>query len=88
MPTIAWVNGIPIRMYLNDHAPPHFHAYSEGGEARIDIVTGEVIGGRLKPTARRLLKEWTLENHAALMRNWELARAQQPLEHIPSEADD
>ncbi len=88
MPTIAWVDGIPIRMYFNDHAPAHFHAYHEGGEARIDIATGELISGRLKPTAHRILKAWTLDNREALMQNWDRARREQPLEHIPSHADD
>ena len=26
MPTIAQFYGIIIRMFFNDHAPPHFHA--------------------------------------------------------------
>ncbi len=29
MPTISWFYGISIRMFLNDHPPPHFHAYYE-----------------------------------------------------------
>jgi len=27
MPTISWFYGIAIRMFYNDHAPPHFHAF-------------------------------------------------------------
>jgi hypothetical protein len=27
MPTISQFYGITIRMYFDDHPPPHFHAY-------------------------------------------------------------
>ena len=26
-----------IRMYHRDHAPPHFHVYYQGNEAKIDV---------------------------------------------------
>jgi len=32
MPTISWFYGISIRMYFNDHAPPHFHAIIGGDD--------------------------------------------------------
>jgi len=41
MPTIAWFNGISIRMFFNDHAPPHFHAFTEVREAKVNIATGD-----------------------------------------------
>ena len=36
MPTIAYFYGIAIRMFFNDHPPPHFHARYAGREARIE----------------------------------------------------
>jgi hypothetical protein len=33
MPEISRFYGIVIRMYHNDHAPPHFHAYYSGDMA-------------------------------------------------------
>jgi len=44
MPTISTFYGIFIRMYFNDHAPPHFHAIHGEHEATIAIATGEEIG--------------------------------------------
>jgi len=32
MPTISWFYGNSIRMYFNDHAPPHFHAIIGGDD--------------------------------------------------------
>jgi hypothetical protein len=88
MPTIAWVNGIAIRMFFNDHAPPHIHAYKDAYEARIAIETGELLSGRLPATARWLVRQWILENRAALMQNWQKARHGEPLERIPDHAND
>jgi hypothetical protein len=30
MPTIAYFLGIAVRMFFNDHAPPHFHVRYQG----------------------------------------------------------
>jgi len=56
MPTIAFFNGIAIRMFFNDHALAHIHAYHGGQEAKFDIMTGEMIGGRLGASQRRLVQ--------------------------------
>lgn len=83
MPTISIFYGIAIRMYLKDHAPPHFHAVYGTDEAQVSIASGEPIEGRLPRTAARLVKEWALANQAALMENWDNARSNQPMERIP-----
>jgi hypothetical protein len=82
MPTISWFYGIAIRMYLNDHSPPHFHAVYGEFEAQIVIETGEILNGFLPATARRLVREWAEKNQTALKRNWECARSGEPLEKI------
>jgi hypothetical protein len=51
MPMIAWFYGIATRMYFLDHPPPHFQAVYGEHEANVSIATGEVIEGRLPPTA-------------------------------------
>jgi hypothetical protein len=83
MPTIASFYGIYIRMYLRDHAPPHFHAMYQGSEAFVSIETGRVIEGRLPGVATRLVREWTLAHRTELWDNWARARAGEPLERIP-----
>lgn len=47
MPIISIFFGIVIRMYHNDHAPPHFHASYQGFEALIRISDGSVMAGSL-----------------------------------------
>ena len=56
MPTISIFYGIAIRMYFQDHAPPHFHATYAEHEAQIDIATGQIIKGSLPKVARRLVR--------------------------------
>lgn len=58
MPTIAYFYGIAIRMFFNDHPPPHFFASYSGHEANVSIETGEVIEGHLPANAARLVKQW------------------------------
>ena len=43
MPEISRFYGIVIKMFFDDHAPPHFHAQYSGQEALIDIRTFAVI---------------------------------------------
>ena len=88
MPTIAYFLGIAVRMFYNDHAPPHFHVRYQGFRARIRISDGEVIDGRIPPRVSRLVKEWTTLRHDALMQNWQAARVEGRLEYIGGLEDD
>ena len=46
MPTISAFFGILIRMYFNDHPPPHFHAIYGEYEAVIAIESLRVLENR------------------------------------------
>jgi hypothetical protein len=83
VPTVSLFYGIAIRMYLEDHNPPHFHAVYGEHEAQVSIATGEPMEGYLPRIAARLVKEWTIARQAALMDNWSRARTGQRLERIP-----
>lgn len=82
MPTISRFFGITIRMYFNDHEPPHFHAaYGEhGAEYSIDQL--EVLEGGLPRRAHALVLEWAVEHRPELRQNWQLAREHKPLNQI------
>jgi hypothetical protein len=88
LPTIAYFLGISVRMFYNDHEPPHFHARYQGFRARILIATGDVIDGRLPPSVARIAREWTAMHRSALLRNWAAARSDAPLERIGGLDDD
>ena len=57
MPTISEFFGILIRMYWDDHPPPHFHAIYGEHEAQYNIATLDVIHGKLPRRAHALVVE-------------------------------
>lgn len=70
MPIISAFFGIVVRMYYDDHSPPHFHAefHGERGSFGLD---GELVSGEIKScVARRLIREWALIHRAELESNW------------------
>jgi hypothetical protein len=82
MPTIAYFYGISIKMYFNEHPPPHFSAAYSGHEANVSIETGDVIEGYLPANAARLVKRWALAHRSELEDNWRRARTRTPLAKI------
>jgi hypothetical protein len=88
MPIISSFFGIHIRMYHDDHPPPHVHAEYHGHEAFIRIETGEVMKGRLPAKAASLVRDWCLDHQPELLRNWDNAQALKPLERIPGADND
>lgn len=82
MPTISQFFGLAIRMYYDDHAPPHFHVYYGRDSAKFDIETLDTLAGNLPRRARALVLEWAAEHRAELRENWLLAENHQPLNEI------
>ncbi len=82
MPTISTFFGIVIRMYFDDHAPPHFHAHYAEHHAAILIDTLETREGELPRRAMGLVLEWAVEHRNELRENWELAARHEPLKKI------
>jgi Domain of unknown function (DUF4160) len=82
MPTISTFFGVSIRMYYDDHAPPHFHAYYAEHAAVIEIESMRVRDGRLPKRALSLVLEWAAEHRDELMRNWRLAETHEALNQI------
>ncbi len=77
MPEISRFLGISIKMFFDEHLPPHFHAEYGEHEARVSIDTLAVIGGSLPPRVLGLALEWAALHRAELMELWELALRQE-----------
>jgi hypothetical protein len=77
MPTISMFYGILIRMYWNDHAPPHFHV--EYGEYRAQYLIETLVlsRGQLPRRAHALVLEWAAMHRNELMEDWELCELKQ-----------
>lgn len=82
MPTISMFLGIIIRMFsINEHNPPHFHAYYQGYEAVFDM-DGEIIEGEMPKRQIKFIAAWAELHRDELLANWELAINNQPLYKI------
>ena len=77
VPEICRFYGIVIRMLVNDHFPPHFHAVYGEHEVSVTIKDG-VVTGHFPPHARRMVLEWRTQHERELMANWDLLRAGEP----------
>jgi hypothetical protein len=82
MPEVSRFFGITIRMYFDDHPPPHFHAFYGGQEALIGISPIVIIEGRLPRRALSLVFEWAALHQQELMANWYSASGNGPVEKI------
>ncbi|HBL27886.1 MAG TPA: transcriptional regulator [Acidobacteria bacterium] len=82
MPEICRFYGIIIKMYFDDHNPPHFHAEYGSEEALMDINSLALIAGQLSPRALGLVAEWASLHQAELKACWEKARSLESLGKI------
>ena len=55
MPTISTFYGIIIRMFFDDHVPPHFHAEYAEFKAVVDIEALKIIKGELPRRTEQLV---------------------------------
>lgn len=82
MPAISIFFGIVVRMYYNEHRPPHFHAEYQGQKGVFDF-SGRLLAGNFKSkVALRLIREWAVRHKHELMVNWKLVEAKKPLNLI------
>ena len=82
MPELCRFFGIIIRMYFDDHPPPHFHAIYGKHEAQIGIEPITVLRGRLPRRAESMVIEWAALHQRELMINWQRLYNDQPAQKI------
>ena len=83
MPEICRFFGIIIRMFYDEHNPPHFHAEYQGNSAVFDF-NGNILKGDLSSrTAIKLVREWTDLHIDELKADWEAARQDAEIKKIP-----
>ncbi len=82
MPVISMFFGIIIRMYFDDHNPPHFHVEYQGRKALFDFK-GNILKGSIRSkTATKLIREWIDLHEKELSQDWELAKRGKELKKI------
>lgn len=78
MPEICRFYGIVIRIYYDDHSPPHFHAVYGDYEALVGIDSLSVLRGSIPPRANGLVVEWAAQHQPELHEAWERAVNHEP----------
>jgi hypothetical protein len=43
MPTLLRQNGFEVRMYFDDHDPPHVHVFKAGGQAKVALGDSDEV---------------------------------------------
>jgi len=82
MPELSRFFGIIVRMFFDEHNPPHIHAEYQGRKAVLDL-NGNVTRGDLgSRTATRLVREWIDLHVDELRADWELAQAGREIKQI------
>ena len=82
MPEVSRFFGIVIRMYFDDHNPPHFHAIYAGNEARVGIDPIIFLEGKLPNRAASMVIEWAALHQRELLQDWDRLRDDQSLIRI------
>ena len=70
MPEISRFLGIIIKMFFDDHNPPHFHAEFQEHRAIIEIQSAELVEGYLPPKQLKLVQAWAVLHEEELMENF------------------
>lgn len=84
MPEVSRFFGISIRMYFDDHDPPHFHAIYADAEVQVGMDPVALLRGRFPKRALGMVMEWAALHQRELLENWgRLQNDQTPLRIDP-----
>jgi hypothetical protein len=82
MPVVSKFFGIVIRLFYDEHNPPHLHAEYQKNKAVFDFQ-GNIIRGSLpSKTATKLIREWIDLHSVELEQDWKLAKAGKTIREI------
>ena len=79
MGRLHWIGKLSIRVYANDHLPPHFHVVGPETEALIEISTLIILRGELPARARRQILAWATEHNAEIIAEWNRINTRFPI---------
>ncbi len=70
MPVIARLRGIILRMFFDDHAPPHFHAENNDTNGVFNIANAQMSEGNLSSKDQKEIATWATERKDVLSEMW------------------
>ena len=73
------IGKVIIRVYANDHLPPHFHAIAPDFEALIEIETLTIMRGSLSRQTGKSVMTWARTNRQAIAAEWNRTNPRFPI---------
>jgi hypothetical protein len=70
MPTLHRFGAVSVRMYADDHRPPHFHVVGPDFQVLVRISDLTVIAGEARPAQIAEAIAWAREQREALAIKW------------------
>jgi len=70
MGKLVQIDSLIIRVYANDHLPPHFHVITPDADALVEIATLEILRGQLPRRAEQTAMTWAAENQPLIAAEW------------------
>ncbi len=70
MPVLQRFGTVSLRMYADDHRPPHFHIVAPDFQALVRISDLTVIAGDARPGDIAEALEWAREHREMLALKW------------------
>ena len=70
MPTIRRFGTVSLRMYADDHRPPHFYLVGPDFQVLVRIPDLTVIAGEARPAQVAEALAWAEEHRGALALRW------------------
>ena len=70
MPTLFTLGSMRLRMFADDHHPPHFHLVTPDHEALVRLSDLSVIAGSIDRRSYEAACHWAEHNREFLDREW------------------
>ncbi len=70
MPTLQRFGSFSVRIYADDHRPPHFHIVAPDFQVLVRISDLTVIAGEARPTQIAEALAWAQTHQAMLALKW------------------
>jgi Domain of unknown function (DUF4160) len=70
MPTLQRFGAVSVRMYADDHRPPHFHIVAPDFQVLVRISDLTVIEGRARPAEIAEAMAWAGTHRESLVLKW------------------
>ncbi len=70
MPTLQRFGAVSVRMYPDDHRPPHFHIVAPDFQVMVRIADLTVIEGEARPAQIAEAVAWARDHRESLALKW------------------